>query len=73
VLVGYMLAFSGFNQKAVTQSPEVLTRLQWCAYLPNIVFAILALLLAIKFPITEAYMAKIHAQLEERRKAGTLP
>jgi GPH family glycoside/pentoside/hexuronide:cation symporter len=73
VLVGYMLAFSGFNQKAVTQSPEVLTRIQWCAYLPNIVFAILALLLAIKFPITEAYMAKIHAQLEERRKAGTLP
>jgi GPH family glycoside/pentoside/hexuronide:cation symporter len=73
VLVGYMLAFSGFNQKIMMQSADVLVRIQWCAYLPNIIFATLALILAIKFPINEAYMARIHAQLEERRKAGTLP
>jgi len=67
VLVGYMLSFSGFKQKAATQALDVLTRLQWCAYLPNIVFAVLALILAIKFPITEAYMAELHKKLETKR------
>lgn len=70
VLVGYMLAFSGFDQKAATQSAGVLSRIQWCAYLPNIIFATLALILAIKLPITEKYMAKIHVQLEERRRVA---
>lgn len=68
VLVGYMLAFSGFDQKAATQSADVLVKLQWCAYLPNILFAVLALVLSIKFPITEAYMARVQTALEQKRK-----
>jgi GPH family glycoside/pentoside/hexuronide:cation symporter len=67
VLVGYMLKLSGFNQKAAVQSAEVLANLKWCAYLPNILFAVLALILAIKFPITEAFMAGVHEKLGQRR------
>jgi GPH family glycoside/pentoside/hexuronide:cation symporter len=67
VLVGYMLKLSGFNQKAIQQLPEVLTNLKWCAYLPNILFAVLALILAIKFPITEAFMTQVHEKLNQRR------
>lgn len=73
VLVGYLLAFAGFDQKAPVQTAQVLTNIQWCTYLPNILFAFLALVLAIKFPITEAYMAKVHAAIEERRQKGELP
>ena len=43
VLVGYLIRWSGFDPKAVSQPAEVLSRLQWFAYTPNIVFAALAL------------------------------
>ncbi len=73
VLVGYLLRFAAFDPKIHLQPDFVLTRLQWFTFVPNIVFAFLALILAVKFPITEAYMANVHAQLEERRKAGLVP
>jgi Na+/melibiose symporter-like transporter len=73
VLVGYMLKLSGFNQKAIQQLPEVLTNLKWCAYLPNILFAVLALILAIKFPITEAFMTQVHEKLNQRRAQRDQP
>ncbi len=73
VLIGYMLSFSGFDQKATHQPSEVLSRIEWFTYAPNILFGVLALIMAIKLPMTESYMARIQSQLEERRKTSTIP
>jgi GPH family glycoside/pentoside/hexuronide:cation symporter len=70
VLVGYLLRFSAFDPKLGAAQPgEVLTRLQWFTFVPNVVFAAIALWYAIRFPITESHMAKVRDQLDERRKA----
>ncbi len=67
VLVGYLLRFSAFDQTLKVQAPEVLTRLQWFTFTPNILFCALALLFAIRFPVTEAYMAEVRRKLDLRR------
>jgi len=68
LLVGQLIQLADFNKEVAAQQAHVLTRFQWFTFLPNVVFAILALILAIKFPITEAFMKKVHEQLEERRQ-----
>lgn len=70
VLVGYLIRWSGFDPKVAVQPAEVLTRLQWFAYTPNIVFAALALWFAVRFPVTEATMAEVRRQLDARRAGG---
>jgi GPH family glycoside/pentoside/hexuronide:cation symporter len=70
VLVGYMIKVSGFDPTLPVQASEVVTRLQWFAFLPNVVFCMIALVFAIRFPVTEAYMLKVRQQLDERRQAG---
>ncbi|MCU0792714.1 MAG: MFS transporter [Opitutaceae bacterium] len=70
VLVGYMLKYSAFDPKLPLQSPEVLARLQWSAFLPNIVFAALALVCAVRFPVTEQVMREVRAKLDARRAAA---
>lgn len=69
VLVGYLLRFSAFDQTVKVQAPEVLARLQWFAFAPNIFFCGVALLFAIRFPVTEAYMAEVRSKLDARRAA----
>lgn len=73
VAVGYLISFSGFDQKALVQTEAALDRLQWFAYAPNIVFAALALIFAMKFPITPAYMANVRRELDARSSAVTAP
>jgi GPH family glycoside/pentoside/hexuronide:cation symporter len=69
VLVGYLLRFSAFDQTAKIQEPEVLTLLRWFTFGPNIVFCAVALLFAIRFPVTEDYMAEVRRKLDVRRAA----
>jgi GPH family glycoside/pentoside/hexuronide:cation symporter len=68
VLAGYLLKFSAFDPTLGTQPAAVLTRLQWCAFLPNIVFAGIALIFAIRFPLTEAYMHTVRAKIDARNQ-----
>ena len=74
VLVGYLLHFCAFDPKLTTVQPaEVLTRIQWCTFAPNVLFAGIALLFAIRFPVTEEYMANVRLQLNERRAKSAVP
>jgi glycoside/pentoside/hexuronide:cation symporter, GPH family len=67
VLSGYLISWSGFDAKAESQPASVLTNLQWFAYAPNLVFAAIALILAVRFPITEAQMEIVRQKLEIQR------
>jgi GPH family glycoside/pentoside/hexuronide:cation symporter len=71
VLVGYMISFSGFNAGSIVQPPEVLRRLQWFAYSVNIGFALMALIVSLRFPLTVVQMNAIRTQLNDRRTRGT--
>jgi len=67
LIVGYMVVWSGLDLKLTTpQAPEVLNRLFWMAIIPNIIFTLGAFLLTLKFPMTEATMAEVRRQLDER-------
>lgn len=67
VLVGYLLKFCAFDQTQKVQEAAVLERLQWSAFLPNIIFCAIALVFAIRFPVTEKDMAEVRRRLDERR------
>lgn len=67
LLVGYLLAWSGLDTKLATQPPEVLHRLFWLSVLPNIFFTFAALVLTMKFPMTEAAMQEVRRKLDEIR------
>lgn len=69
LLVGYMVAWSGLNLKLTTaQPPEVLSRLYYLAIIPNLVFTLGALILTLKFPMTEESMLEVRRQLDERHR-----
>jgi GPH family glycoside/pentoside/hexuronide:cation symporter len=72
-LVGFMLKWSAFDHRMTVQAPEVLTRLQWCAYVPNLVFAVVALYFAWRFPLSEQAMIEVHERLARRRAGGAVP
>lgn len=67
VLCGYLISWSGFDPKSPTQPAAVLERLQWFAFVPNILFAAAALVLAVRFPITEKMMTDVRTALDRRR------
>ena len=68
IIVGYMLAMSGFQESKATQSPETLQILRAIvALFPAIMTAIACALIGI-FPLTRRKAAEIRAQLEARRK-----
>jgi GPH family glycoside/pentoside/hexuronide:cation symporter len=69
VIVGYLLTFAGFDAKAATQTPVVLSKMYWMGIIPNILFTLAALITAIKFPMTEAMTREVHEKLATRHKA----
>jgi glycoside/pentoside/hexuronide:cation symporter, GPH family len=69
LLVGYMISWSRFAPQVTVQAPDVIHRLQWFTFAPNIVFASLAFYFALRFSITEEKAAKISAILLARRQA----
>lgn len=66
LIVGYLVSFSGFDPKQAAQPAAVLTKLQWFAHVPNIACALLATLLAIRFPVTEKLMQEVRQALDLR-------
>jgi Na+/melibiose symporter-like transporter len=70
LLVGYMVAWSRFDPQAIIQAPEVVARLQWFAFSPNIICSLLAFIFALRFSITEEKAAENSAILLRRREAA---
>jgi GPH family glycoside/pentoside/hexuronide:cation symporter len=66
LIVGYLVSFSGFDPKHIAQPAEVLTKLQWFAHVPNILCALMATILAIRFPVTEKLMQEVRQTLDLR-------
>ena len=70
LLVGYLVSWSGLDTRLATQPAEVLNKMFWLCILPNIVFTFLALVLTLKFPMTEASMSEVRRKLDERHAAA---
>lgn len=66
LIVGYLVSWSGLDTKLTIQPAEVLNKMFWLCILPNIVFTFLALLLTLKFPMTESSMNEVRRKLDER-------
>lgn len=64
--VGYLVAWTGYDQALPMQSDITLNRMWWLALIPNILFAAAGLLLILKFPMTEATMNEVRRQLDLR-------
>ena len=74
LLSGYMLVWSGFDTKSASKnilpSHEVIVNMMWLGFTPLIFFAAMAFVFTFFNPLTPEAMAKVHAELEERRAAG---
>jgi GPH family glycoside/pentoside/hexuronide:cation symporter len=62
---GYVVAWTGYNKDLLAQSATTLSRLWWAALIPNIFFCLAALLIVMRFPLTEAVMAQVRRELDE--------
>ena len=67
---GYLVSFSGLNVKLIHQAPHVMHNLFWMAIPTAIFFAVVSLILTIKFPMTEASMAEVRRELDSRHKVN---
>lgn len=67
LVVGYMISWAKFVPQVTVQAPDVIWRLQWFTFAPNIAFAGLALYFAIKFSITEEQASENASILVARR------
>ncbi len=70
LVTGVLLSASGFDQRAEVQSPEVVRTMLWYYFGFGISCPVLAFLIALKFPITQAMMEDAQRQLKERREAA---
>jgi len=67
----YFVSFSGYDAALKVQPDEVRQKLLWFATGPYIGFAVLTLVAALMFPMTEASMAQVRAELDRRRLAAS--
>lgn len=67
---GWVLVFAGFNSKLPLQTPEVVTTMRVLLVALPVVFIAAAIWLIAKYPLTQARIDEIHAELEARRLAG---
>jgi GPH family glycoside/pentoside/hexuronide:cation symporter len=65
--VGYLIVWTGYSKGLPMQSDLTINRMWWLAIVPNIFCSAIGLLLILKFPMTEATMAEVRRQLDERR------
>lgn len=72
LIVGYLVSFSGFDPKLAVQSPEVLHKMLWLAVVPNVIFTLLTLVTAMRFPLTAAEMAEVRRKLDSRHKVAPI-
>lgn len=68
LVVGYMISWSKFIPHVSVQASDVISRLQWFTFAPNIIFAMLAFYFALRFSITEESAAENSAILLKRRQ-----
>ncbi|MEI6337873.1 MAG: MFS transporter [Verrucomicrobiota bacterium] len=74
ILIGmWLLWYVGYDAQLHQQPPEVLHKLLWCAFTPQILFSFIALVIAFNFPVTEKMMMDVRTKLEKRRAAATPP
>jgi Na+/melibiose symporter-like transporter len=71
LVVGYMISWTHYSPALSVQPAEVITRLQWFAFLPNIICSLLAFYFASKFSITEADASNTIAALVARRSSAS--
>jgi GPH family glycoside/pentoside/hexuronide:cation symporter len=69
LIVGYLVSFAGLDPKLPSQPAPVLEKLFWLGTIPNLVFTLAALALAVRFPMTEASMAEVRRHLDARHQA----
>jgi GPH family glycoside/pentoside/hexuronide:cation symporter len=67
LIVGYLIAYAGFNQLIAHQPDDVITKLRWFGYIPNFLFTLIAFGLAWTFPINHTMMEDVRATLNSRR------
>ena len=67
LIVGYLIAYAGFNQLITHQADDVITKLRWFGYIPNFLFTLIAFSLAWTFPINHTMMDGVRATLNARR------
>lgn len=68
VLAGFVLVYTGYDAaNGAAQPVEVVNRMRWCYYFVPALTAIPALLLLIKFPISEERAHQTRLELEARR------
>lgn len=71
LIVGYLVNFSGIDQKTLIQPEASLQKLLWLAIGPAVVFTLLALLTSLKFRMNEAFMLDVREKLDARRLASS--
>jgi GPH family glycoside/pentoside/hexuronide:cation symporter len=64
---GWILQFTGFDAKLDVQTPESIFMIRILLSSLPVVGLVIALIAILRFPLTEARMAEIRAQLEARR------
>jgi len=69
----YLISWSGFNAKVAAaggiQTPESIRIMWWLAFIPPIIFSLIALGVAFYFPITRKMMDEVRTKLAARRAA----
>ena len=68
--VGYLIAWTGYDKGLLAQSDVTLNRMWWLALIPDIAFTFAAVVIVIRFPLTEGIMNNVRQQLD-RRHAGS--
>lgn len=69
----YLISWSGFDAKVAAaggpQSPESIRIMWWLAFVPPIIFSLIALGISFYFPITRKMMDEVRTKLADRRAA----
>jgi len=66
LLVWYLIVWSGLVPTSITQTHDSLVRLQWLAHVPHIICSLIAVFIALRFPVTEQMMSEVRHQFDAR-------
>ncbi len=71
LLSGYLVVMCGYDKELQShQLPETLHTMIWVGFPALILGSAVGLVIACFMPLTPEYMAKVHAELEARRRSG---
>ena len=72
-LAGFIIAWTGFNEKLAEQSAQTIMRLRLSFMLVPVLFLLLAIYLVSRYPLNRKTMEQIQAELSEKRKNRKSP